>query len=88
MLIKIVLLFHPFYSKKRFMGLKAIVKAASVYIPELATEENYWQQIYLISPGQQNWRPETSTERQKDHLQDRHRYGSASYNSGGLVRRP
>lgn len=45
----VAILFHPFlYSKNKFTGMKAVVKKATPYIPELATENNTWKQHYIL----------------------------------------
>lgn len=42
------ILFHHHYSKKRFKDFKSIVKKAKSFIPEFASERNYWHQLYLL----------------------------------------
>jgi hypothetical protein len=46
---EVEILYHPFFfSKRRFVGLKSIIKRAVPYIPELAIEENIWEQLYTL----------------------------------------
>jgi hypothetical protein len=45
----IEVLFHSmFFRKSHFRGMKRLVRRVSLFVPELAHEGNYWNQLYIL----------------------------------------